>query len=275
MSELILINVIISILSGLLIVLTERKFLSWLQRRLGPSMIGRNGSHQIVGDLFKLLYKVTYLIPHAITTLVPIAVFNFFNCQLLMCLNFVLGPELHLSLNVDSMILYHLIIVLFSNISFIWVGSLTLSRYAMIAVIRSIVHVISLDIFVTVVFSLLMLHSQSSHFHDFIVMQQITWNIFLFAPLTSAFFIILLLEAKRTPFDHAETESEVVAGYAVEFSGILLLIFYLCEYMHLMISSIQFIIFFLGGWAPFTLSTILPAVLNPYTDFFTFKLLCF
>jgi NADH-quinone oxidoreductase subunit H len=173
------------------------------------------------------------------------------------------------------MILYHLIVVLFSNISFIWVGSLTLSRYAMIAVIRSIVHVISLDIFVTVTFSLLMLHSQSSHFHDFIVMQQITWNIFLFAPLTSAFFIILLLEAKRTPFDHAETESEVVAGYAVEFSGILLLIFYLCEYMHLMISSIQFIIFFLGGWSPLSLSTVLPTIMNPYTDFFTLKLLCF
>lgn len=268
-----MINVIISILSGLLIVLTERKLLSWLQRRLGPSMIGRNGSHQIVGDLFKLLYKVTYLIPHSITTLVPIAVFNFFNCQLLMCLNFVLGPELHLSLNVDSMILYHLVIVLFSNISFIWVGSLTLSRYAMIAVIRSIVHVISLDIYVTIIFSLLMLHSQSSHFHDFIVMQNITWNIFLFAPLTSAFFIILLLEAKRTPFDHAETESEVVAGYAVEFSGILLLIFYLCEYMHLMISSIQFIIFFLGGWSHFTLSTLIPSFFLPYNDFFIIKTL--
>jgi NADH:ubiquinone oxidoreductase subunit H len=70
----------------------------------------------------------------------------------------------------------------------------------------------------------------------------------LYFPICSLFLLLLLLESKRTPFDHAETESEVVAGYAVEYSGAMLLMFYLAEYLHLVISSIYFILFFLGGW---------------------------
>jgi NADH-quinone oxidoreductase subunit H len=60
--------------------------------------------------------------------------------------------------------------------------------------------------------------------------------------------ILLILESKRTPFDHAETEAEVVAGYATEYGGPMLLIFFLCEYLHLIIAAIHFVIFFLGGW---------------------------
>jgi len=71
--------------------------------------------------------------------------------------------------------------------------------------------------------------------------------LFIYSPAASAFVVILLLESKRTPFDHAETESEVVAGYSVEYSGPMLLMFYLAEYLHLVISSVHFTIFFLGG----------------------------
>jgi len=73
--------------------------------------------------------------------------------------------------NVDSMILYHLILILFSNIFFTVIGLLSQSRYALIAIARSLVHVISLDIFVTVVYSLLVLSSQSTSFHDFVITQ--------------------------------------------------------------------------------------------------------
>ena len=57
----------------------------------------------------------------------------------------------------------------------------------------------------------------------------------------------MLLEAKRTPFDHVEAESEVVAGYQTEYSGPMLLIFYLAEYIHLIIAAVHFIICFIGG----------------------------
>ena len=73
--------------------------------------------------------------------------------------------------SVDSMVLYHLVLILFSNIFFSIVGLLSHSRYAIIATIRGLVHVISLDIFITVLYSLLVLGSQSANFHDFILTQ--------------------------------------------------------------------------------------------------------
>jgi len=73
--------------------------------------------------------------------------------------------------NVDSMILYHLILILLANIFFTVIGLLSQSRYAIIAIARALVHVISLDIFVTVVYSLLVFSAQSTNFHDFVVVQ--------------------------------------------------------------------------------------------------------
>ena len=73
--------------------------------------------------------------------------------------------------SVDSMILYHLILILLSNIFFSIVGLVSQSRYAIIGTVRGLVHVISLDIFVTVLYSLLVLISQSTNFHDFVLVQ--------------------------------------------------------------------------------------------------------
>jgi NADH-quinone oxidoreductase subunit H len=75
--------------------------------------------------------------------------------------------------------------------------------------------------------------------------------------------ILMLLESKRAPFDHVETESEVVSGYATEFSGIYLLTFYLVEYFHLIISANHFSIFFLGGWFSFNIISLFSLNLIP------------
>jgi len=75
--------------------------------------------------------------------------------------------------NLDSMILYHLILILFGNIFFTGVGLLSQSRYAIIGTVRGLVHVISLDIFVTIVYSLLVFSSQSANFHDFVLAQNL------------------------------------------------------------------------------------------------------
>ena len=81
----------------------------------------------------------------------------------------------------------------------------------------------------------------------------------MYSPAASGFLMLFLLESKRTPFDHAETESEVVAGYAVEYSGPMLLMTFLAEYLHLVISSIHFIIFFCGGWFMLEFFSFLPS----------------
>jgi len=168
----------------------------------------------------------------------------------------------------EAMILYHLILVLFGNIFFSIVGLLSQSRYAIIGTIRSIVHVISLDIFITVIYALLVFSSQSTNFHDFALAQNIYWFGFIYSPFASAFVLIFLLESKRAPFDHAETESEVVAGYATEYSGTMLLIIYLAEYLHLIIASVHFVLFFIGGWYPLSPFSLLPANFIPLHESF-------
>ena len=260
MSETALIIALFSVLSTLFVVLTERKFLAYAQRRMGPAIMGRNGAFQIGLDLIKLLTKEVFLIPRPSGALAPIFLALLYVTQILFSQNFIWGPSMFLFENVDSLILYHLLLVLFGNIFFVLVGLLSQSKYAIIGTIRSLIHVISLDIFVTLLYSLLVLSSQSANFHDFILTQNTYWFFFLYSPAASAFIIILLLESKRTPFDHAETESEVVAGYAVEYSGPMLLIFYLAEYLHLIISSVHFIIFFLGGWFTLKFFWFLPPI---------------
>lgn len=276
MSEFGLIICLFSVLLALFVVLVERKFLAYAQRRMGPAVMGRNGAFQIALDLIKLLTKEIFLIPRPTSALAPIFLALLYAIQITFSQNFIWGPSLFLFENVDSLILYHLILVLFGNIFFVLVGLVSQSRYAIIGTVRALVHVISLDIFVTILYSLLIFSSQSANFHDFINIQNLYWFFFLYSPAASAFVVVLLLESKRTPFDHAETESEVVAGYSVEYSGPMLLMFYLAEYMHLIISSIHFIVFFLGGWFALKLFWFLPPIfliphdVNYWIDLFIF-----
>lgn len=273
MSESGLLIALLTVLLTLFVVLTERKLLAYAMRRMGPTLMGRNGAFQIALDLFKLLTKEIFLIPRPSSALAPIFLALLYCCQLMFSQNFIWGPSMFLFENVDSMILYHLILILFGNIFFVVVGLLSQSRYAIIATARGLVHVISLDIFVTVVYSLLVFSSQSTNFHDFVLAQNMYWFFFLYSPAASGFLVLFLLESKRTPFDHAETESEVVAGYATEYSGPMLLMIYLAEYLHLVIASVHFILFFLGGWYTLEYFWFLPPIfLSAHDTFYWFEL---
>ena len=260
MSELALIITIVTILLSLFVVLVERKLLAYSHRRMGPAFVGRNGIFQIVLDLIKLLTKETFLIPQPTTVLAPVLLAFVYGLQLIFSQQFVFTPLFFLFDNLDALILHYLILVLLSSIIVIILGFLSQSRYAMIGTFRSLIHLISLDIFITVVYSLLILSSFSTNFHDFFLSQSSYWYFFLYAPLASIFIIILLVEAKRTPFDHTETESEVVAGYLIEYNSAMLLIFYLVEYVHVLISSIHFILCFCSGWVILGLFFFLPSI---------------
>lgn len=273
MSESGLIIALFTVLFTLFVVLTERKLLAYAMRRMGPTLMGRNGAFQIALDLFKLLTKDIFLIPRPTSALAPVFLTLLYCCQLMFSQNFIWGPSMFLFENVDSMVLYHLILILFGNIFFTVVGLLSQSRYAIIGTARSLVHVISLDIFVTIVYSLLVFSSQSANFHDFVLAQNMYWFIFLYSPAASGFLVLFLLESKRTPFDHAETEAEVVAGYAVEYSGPMLLVIFLAEYLHLVIASIHFVLFFIGGWFTLEYLWFLPPIfVTPHDTFYWFEL---
>jgi len=266
LSEFVLLASLLVVLLTLFVVLTERKLLAFAQRRMGPTLMGRNGAFQILADLFKMLTKEIFLIPRPATVMAPIFLSLLFTTQLLFSLNFIWGPSMFLVDSVDSMVLYHLILILLSNIFFSVVGLLSQSRYAIIGTVRGLVHMISLDIFITVLYSLLVFSSQSTNFHDFVITQTGYWYILIYAPAASGFVVVLFLESKRAPFDHAETESEVVAGYSTEYNGPMLLMFFLAEYLHLVISALHFILFFSGGWFSFEVLSMLPPFFASYHD---------
>lgn len=259
-----LIFIIFFIVFCLFVVLVERKFLAHAQRRFGPEIAGRNGWFQIILDLLKLMTKEFFLIPSSLGVLTPTLISLLFAVQLLFIQNFVFGPSLFFFFNLDGMIFYHLILVMFTNILLLIIGFLTQSKYSIIGVFRSVVHVVSLDIYITVTYVLLVMSMNSGNFHDYGVTQ---WNlnfIVLYLPISYLFLIIMLLESKRAPFDHVETESEVVAGYATEYSGIYLLTFYLVEYFHLIISANHFVILFSSSWFIIDLWMFFPSVIEPF-----------
>jgi NADH:ubiquinone oxidoreductase subunit H len=249
---------------SLFVVLTERKLLAFAQRRMGPSVMGRNGALQIVLDLFKLLAKDIFIIPRPAATLAPVFLALLYFVQLSFTQNFIFSNNMFLFNNLDGLILYYLVLVLFSNIFLILVGFVSQSKYALIGTLRALVHIISLDIFITITYAILILNSQSPNFHDFSIIQSSYWYFFLYLPLAGSYLTIMLLEAKRTPFDHTETEAEVVSGYATEYSGTMLLVFYLAEYLHLIIAGSHFTICFVGGWYYLTKLSLLPPIfVNP------------
>lgn len=273
MSETGLIVCLLSILFLLFIALTERKVFAYVMRRIGPVLMGRNGAFQIGADLVKCLSKELFFIPRPTSALAPVFIALMWISQLWFAQNFVWGPSMFIFESVDSMVLYHLILILFGNIFFSVVGLLSQSRYAILAIVRALVHVISLDIFITIVYSLLVFSAQSANFHDFVIAQNLYWFAVLYSPAASGFIIIFILESKRTPFDHSETEAEVVAGYATEYSGGALLMIYLCEYFHLLIASIHFVLFFMGGWFALEYLWFLPpSFVAPHDNFYWFDL---
>lgn len=273
MSEFYLLITISIILLCLFVVLTERKLLAHIQRRFGPSIAGRNGWLQIIVDLVKLATKEFFIFSRSNSNLVPFFISLFYMVQLFFIQNFVFGPNMFMFERVESLIFYHLILVMLSNIILVIIGFISQSKYSIIAVVRGIVHVITLDVYITIVYVLIIFSSQSGHFHDFVITQNSYWYLFIYSPLAFCFLIIMLVEAKRAPFDHIETEAEVVAGYATEHSGVFLLIFYLAEYMHLIISANHFTIFFLGGWSTTFLFNLIPPFFHSLSNVNGFYLL--
>ena len=171
MSEITLLLALCLILLTLFVVLTERKFLAYAQRRMGPATMGRNGFLQIGLDLIKLITKEMFLIPRPATAAAPIFLALLYASQLVYLQNFIFAPNAFITASPDSLLLYHIIFILLSNIFFSLVGLVSQSRYALLGIVRALLHAISLDIFVTLVYVLLVYAAQSVHFADIVTSQ--------------------------------------------------------------------------------------------------------
>jgi NADH-quinone oxidoreductase subunit H len=125
------------------------------------------------------------------------------------------------------------------------------SKYALFGAIRSISQMISYELPLSICLLPIVVLTGSFNLREIVYSQKSVWNIVTLLPLAIIFFICILAETNRTPFDLPEAEAEIVAGYNVEYSSITFAMFFLGEYSNMLFNSTVFVILFLGGWLPF------------------------
>jgi NADH-quinone oxidoreductase subunit H len=184
-------------------------------------------------------------------------------------INTVWGPNLCLFEIEYNLVYVSLLSILFS-LCIILTGYFSRNKYAMMAAVRSCFLVLNLELFMGLMVLNLVLIGESFSFFSFVVYQEIFWLIFLFLGLSGFIILTFLLEANRAPFDLAEAESELVAGYTTELGGFFFGLYYLGEYLHLFVFATVLSVLFFGGWeAPNFLYYL---VLNLYIPTDLFKL---
>lgn len=121
------------------------------------------------------------------------------------------------------------------------------SKYSLLGSLRSAAQFISYEISMSIIILPVLLFCNSANLSIIILAQMDIYNIIPLYPLAALFFVSILAETNRTPFDFVEAESELVSGYNVEYSSVAFTIFFLAEYSNILLMSSLFVILFLGG----------------------------
>ncbi len=225
----------------------ERKVAARFQIRLGPNRVGPWGILQSIPDIIKLLGKEIILpknvdlIPYALAPiLMVISVAGI--VVVLPLAPTLIGSDLSIGA------LYFIAVSSLATIAVLMAGWGSNNKYALLGALRTVAQLVSYEI--PLVFSLmvpvLLVGSMSMMG---IVEAQGTYYLILYAPTAAVIFLISsVAEVGRAPFDLIEAESELVAGYMVEYSGMAFAMFYLAEFLHAFLIAVLFAILFLGGW---------------------------
>lgn len=246
-----LLTLICIIISVAFFTLAERRVMGAIQRRKGPNITGFWGVLQPFADALKLIVKEIVLPKRANKVLFLLAPF------LTLYFSFIGWAVIPFStksfvVNLNIGILYLLIISSFGIYGILLSGWASNSKYAFLAAIRSVAQAISYEVSIALIILPVILMSGTLNLIYIVLIQQhIVWFFFPLFPLCIIFFISILAETNRTPFDLAEAEAELVAGYNIEYSGILFAAFFLGEYSNILLMSALFVILFFGGWSFF------------------------
>jgi NADH-quinone oxidoreductase subunit H len=152
--------------------------------------------------------------------------------------------------NINVGILYLFAISSLGVYGIIMAGWASNSRYAFLGALRSAAQMVSYEVSIGFVLVTVLLCAGSLNLSDIVVAQRHVWFVFPLLPMAVIFFVSGLAETNRAPFDLPEGESELVAGYFVEYSAMAFALFYLGEYANMILVSAMTTILFLGGWLP-------------------------
>jgi NADH-quinone oxidoreductase subunit H len=236
--------------------LAERKVIGWIQARRGPNRIGGlliPGLAQPFADVVKLLFKEIVIPSDANGFLFRLAPFLALIPSLAIWAVIPFGPE-HTFANIDAGLLYVLALTSMGVYGIILAGWAANSKYAFLGAMRSAAQIVAYEIAMGFAMVGVLMASGSLNIGDIIRAQHglFGWNWTWLFPLMLVYFISGVAETNRAPFDVAEGESEIVAGFHVDYSGMAFALFFIAEYVNMILISALTVIFFFGGWlSPF------------------------
>jgi NADH-quinone oxidoreductase subunit H len=229
----------------------ERKVLAYSQLRKGPNVVGPFGVLQPIADGLKMLVKETVIPSGANRAVFIAAPMVTLTLALVAWAVIPFGYGVVVS-NINVGILYLFAISSLSVYGIIMAGWASNSRYAFLGALRSAAQMVSYEVSIGFVLVTVLLCAGSLNLTDIVLAQRHIWYVIPLLPMAVIFFISGLAETNRTPFDLPEGESELVAGYFVEYSSMTFLLFFMGEYANMVLVSAMTAILFLGGWlAPF------------------------
>src|ERR1700686_1272292 len=237
--------------------LAERKIIGWMQARKGPNRIGGllvPGLAQPFADVVKLIFKEIIIPADSNGFLFRLAPFLALVPSLAIWAVIPLRPE-HAFANIDAGVLYILALTSMGVYGIILAGWAANSKYAFLGAMRSAAQIVAYEIAMGFAMVGVLMAAGSLNIGDIIQAQHgggLSWNWFWLFPLLVVYFISGVAETNRAPFDVAEGESEIVAGFHVDYSGMAFALFFIAEYVNMILISALPVIFFFGGWlSPF------------------------
>jgi NADH-quinone oxidoreductase subunit H len=240
----------------------ERKVLGAIQLRKGPNVVGPFGLAQPFADALKMMFKETIIPAGSDRILFMMAPMITFGLAVVAWAVIPVNDGWAIA-NINVGILYILAISSLGVYGIIIAGWASNSKYAFLGALRSAAQMVSYEVSMGFVIVTVMLCVGSLNLNDIVLAQRTIWFAIPLFPMFIIFFISGLAETNRAPFDLAEGDTEIVAGFFVEYSAMSFALFFLGEYANMILISATTTVLFLGGWLsplPFVPFTLIPGV---------------
>jgi NADH-quinone oxidoreductase subunit H len=245
-------------LSVAYLTLWERKLIGWIQIRLGPNRVGPLGLLQPIADGIKLLFKEIILPANANKALFLLAPVAMLMPALAAWAVIPFAPELVLA-DINAGLLYIMALSSMGVYGVIVAGWASNSKYAFLGAMRSAAQMVSYELAMGFALVVVLMVSGSLNLSDIVNGQGrgtfadrglnlLSWNWLPLLPMLVVYFVSGVAETNRAPFDVVEGESEIVAGHMIEYSGMSFALFFMAEYMNMMLISALTAVMFFGGW---------------------------